>query len=135
MPRDDLATTTAKRKRLEGERHSLENELQKVIKWLRKGGDTDAQCQCTDGRTQSLLHMAAYHGQLAVVQGELENTLQELRAAEGLNMQLQKKINKLQVEHVSEEEVDQLVGAVVGNLQAHRSSIVSPMQLALERGE
>ena len=34
-------------------------ELQKVTKWLRKGGDIDAQCQCTDGRRQSLLHAAA----------------------------------------------------------------------------
>ena len=56
--------------------------------------------------------MKSPEGQLAVVQGELENTLQELRAAEGLNMQLQKKINKLQVEHVSEEEVDQLFYAL-----------------------
>ena len=37
---------------------------------------------------------------------------QELRAAEAQNMQLQKKINKLQVEHVSEEEVDQLFYAL-----------------------
>ena len=55
--------------------------------------------------------MKSPEGQLAVVQ-ELGNTLPG-RAAGGLNMQLQKeKINKLQVEHVSEEEVDQLFYAL-----------------------
>ena len=38
--------------------------------------------------------------------------MQELRALEATNMQLQKKVNKLQVEHVSEEEVDQLFYAL-----------------------
>jgi len=38
--------------------------------------------------------------------------LNELRAVEAQNMALQKKVNKLQVEHVSEEEVDQLFYAL-----------------------
>lgn len=46
------------------------------------------------------------------IQEQLQSTLAELRAAEAQNMQLQKKINKLQVEHVSEEEVDQLFYAL-----------------------
>jgi len=46
------------------------------------------------------------------LQARLEQTLQELRALEATNMQLQKKVNKLQVEHVSEEEVDQLFYAL-----------------------
>lgn len=37
---------------------------------------------------------------------------QNLRAAENLNMALSKKVNQLQVEHVSEEEVDQLFFAL-----------------------
>ena len=43
---------------------------------------------------------------------KLAQTLQELRALEATNMALQKKVNKLQVEHVSEEEVDQLFYAL-----------------------
>ena len=42
----------------------------------------------------------------------LRDRWQDLRAAEAQNMQLQKRINKLQVEHVSEEEVDQLFYAL-----------------------
>merc|ERR1719230_2022612 len=42
----------------------------------------------------------------------LEKALSELRALEAANMALQKKVNKLQVEHVSEEEVDQLFYAL-----------------------
>ena len=46
-------------------------ELQKVVKWLRKGGLVDAHCSTTarDGRptTITLLHAAAAHGHLALV--------------------------------------------------------------------
>ena len=46
-------------------------ELQKVVKWLRKGGLVDAHCSTTtrDGRptTITLLHAAAAHGHLAMV--------------------------------------------------------------------
>ena len=44
----------------------------------------------------------------ASLQSQLDQTLSELRSLESTNMQLQKKVNKLQVEHVSEEEVDQV---------------------------
>lgn len=43
---------------------------------------------------------------------QLRITLQDLRAVEAVNMGLQKRINQLQVEHVSEEEVDQLFYAL-----------------------
>jgi len=43
---------------------------------------------------------------------ELEKMAADLRAVESANMALQKKVNKLQVEHVSEEEVDQLFYAL-----------------------
>jgi len=43
---------------------------------------------------------------------ELAKVTADLRASEGANMVLQKKVNKLQVEHVSEEEVDQLFYAL-----------------------
>ena len=46
-------------------------ELQKVVKWLRKGGLTDALCSTPsqDGRssTFALLHAAACHGHLEMV--------------------------------------------------------------------
>jgi len=45
---------------------------------------------------------------LSSTKSELENAMADLRALETQNMALQKKINKLQVENVSEEEVDQL---------------------------
>ena len=48
----------------------------------------------------------------ASLQSQLDQTLSELRSLESTNMQLQKKVNKLQVEHVSEEEVDQLFYAL-----------------------
>ena len=52
-------------------RSAERGELQKVVKWLRKGGQTDALCPCTanDGRTSSftLLHAAAAYGHLAMV--------------------------------------------------------------------
>jgi len=44
--------------------------------------------------------------------GLLEKMSADLRAVEAANMALQKKVNKLQVEHVSEEEVDQLFYAL-----------------------
>jgi len=43
---------------------------------------------------------------------ELEKSRAENRSLENANMGLQKKVNKLQVEHVSEEEVDQLFYAL-----------------------
>jgi len=43
---------------------------------------------------------------------QLEQTSAELKACEAQNMALQKKVNKLQVEHVSDEEVDQLFYAL-----------------------
>jgi len=43
---------------------------------------------------------------------QLEKATADLRASEAANMALQKKVNKLQVEHVSEEEVDQLFYAL-----------------------
>merc|ERR1719473_2477543 len=43
---------------------------------------------------------------------QLDETSAALRACETQNMALQKKVNKLQVEHVSEEEVDQLFYAL-----------------------
>jgi len=43
---------------------------------------------------------------------QLEKATADLRASEAANMSLQKKVNKLQVEHVSEEEVDQLFYAL-----------------------
>jgi len=46
------------------------------------------------------------------LQDQLEKQASEIRALEGSNMVLQKKVNKLQVEHVSEEEVDQLFYAL-----------------------
>jgi hypothetical protein len=46
-------------------------ELQKVVKWLRKGGQTDALCATTtdDDRTtaSTLLHAASGYGHLAMV--------------------------------------------------------------------
>merc|ERR1719198_737656 len=49
---------------------------------------------------------------VAALTKELAHVKEELRAAEAGNMNLQKKVNKLQVEHVSEEEVDQLFYAL-----------------------
>lgn len=49
---------------------------------------------------------------VAALTKELAHVKEELRAAEASNMNLQKKVNKLQVEHVSEEEVDQLFYAL-----------------------
>lgn len=46
------------------------------------------------------------------LRSQLEQTSAELKACEAQNMALQKKVNKLQVEHVSEEEVDQLFYAL-----------------------
>jgi len=46
------------------------------------------------------------------LQQQLDKALGDLRAAEASNMAMQKKINQLQVEHVSEEEVDQLFYAL-----------------------
>lgn len=51
-------------------------------------------------------------GDAGAIQEQLQSTLADLRAEEEKNMALQKKINKLQVEHVSEEEVDQLFYAL-----------------------
>ena len=52
-------------------RSAKRGELQKVVKWLRKGGMVDALCPSTaiDGRTSSfgLLHAAAAYGHLAMV--------------------------------------------------------------------
>jgi len=50
--------------------------------------------------------------QVASLQRQLQDSVQELRQVEAMNMTLQKKVNKLQVEHVSEEEVDQLFYAL-----------------------
>ena len=55
---------------------AVQGELQKVVKWLRKGGQTDALCPVTteDGQTtaQPLLHVAAGWGHLAMVRELLE---------------------------------------------------------------
>lgn len=48
----------------------------------------------------------------AGLRDEVEKLRGELAALEATNMALQKKVNKLQVEHVSEEEVDQLFYAL-----------------------
>ena len=52
-------------------RSAERGELQKVVKWLRKGGLVDAHCSTTarDGRptTTTLLHAAASYGQLEMV--------------------------------------------------------------------
>lgn len=50
--------------------------------------------------------------QVVALQRQLQASEQELRVAERQNMALQKKVNQLQVEHVSEEEVDQLFYAL-----------------------
>ena len=50
--------------------------------------------------------------QVTALREQLAKTQSELRSVEGSNMALQKKVNKLQVEHVSEEEVDQLFYAL-----------------------
>ena len=53
---------------IEIQRSAIRGELQKVIKWLRKGGAVDAfgSTQCADGRptTTTLLLTAAAHGHL-----------------------------------------------------------------------
>ena len=50
---------------------AVQGELQKVVKWLRKGGQTDALCPSLseDGRATAatLLHAAAANGHLAMV--------------------------------------------------------------------
>jgi bifunctional ADP-heptose synthase (sugar kinase/adenylyltransferase) len=48
----------------------------------------------------------------ASLREQLAASVADLRAVEASNMALQKKVNKLQVEHVSEEEVDQLFYAL-----------------------
>ena len=52
-------------------RSAQRGELQKVVKWLRKGGQTDALCSvaAADGRATvaTLLHVAAGWGHLAMV--------------------------------------------------------------------
>jgi hypothetical protein len=50
--------------------------------------------------------------QITSLQRQLQDSVQELRQVEAMNMTLQKKVNTLQVEHVSEEEVDQLFYAL-----------------------
>jgi len=51
-------------------------------------------------------------GQLAEIANRLDIAKSEVSSLEAANMALQKKVNKLQVEHVSEEEVDQLFYAL-----------------------
>lgn len=46
--------------------------------------------------------------QVVKLSKEVETLTAQLRAVEATNMSLQKKVNKLAIEHVSEEEVDQL---------------------------
>ena len=50
-------------------RSAERGELQKVVKWLRKGGHVDALCSWEGeqgrSRPKALLHAAAAHGQLA----------------------------------------------------------------------
>ena len=49
---------------------------------------------------------------------------QELKACEAQNMALQKKVNKLQVEHVSEEEVDQVRERELARVPASLNALI-----------
>jgi len=71
----------------------LENEVKRLTSQLAPALDTPS-------------------NEVDMLRKQLQESLQELRSVEELNMTLQKKVNKLQVEHVSEEEVDQLFYAL-----------------------
>jgi len=66
------------------------------------------------------------------LQSDLTQAQGDLRALEASNMALQKKVNKLQVEHVSEEEVDQLFYALEQKEQQLEQALVDKESLEQE---
>jgi len=73
-------------------------------------------CQSQLARAESELEMRRAKESGSADEGSTDSLVEklkaELKSMESANMTLQKKVNKLQVEHVSEEEVDQLFFAL-----------------------
>jgi len=88
---------------------NFNNQQAELAKALKTNADLESEVEKLRSEVGNPL---SADDKVASLQKQLESAQGEIRALEQANMNLQKKFNKLQVEHVSEEEVDQLFYAL-----------------------